>query len=92
MRTTALVALLLSTLVTAQEPRPARPRADLEATLTQVSRQVEAYYSRARAILCAERVVLQPLGADLTTDGFARRLEYSSASSGSRRPVRTELR
>jgi hypothetical protein len=76
MRTTALVALLLSTLVTAQEPRPARPRADLEATLTQVSRQVEAYYSRARAILCAERVVLQPLGADLTTDGFARRLEY----------------
>ena len=76
MRTLAVVALLLSTLVTAQETRPARPRADLEATLAQVSHQVEAYYSRARAILCAERVVLQPLGADLTTDGFARRLEY----------------
>ena len=76
MRTAAVAALLLSTLVTAQEPRPTRPRADLEATLAQVSRQVEAYYSRARAILCTERVVRQPLAADLTTAGFARRLEY----------------
>jgi hypothetical protein len=76
MRTSAAVALILSTVVTAQDARPARPRADLEATLAQVSRQVESYYSRARAVLCTERVVLQPLGSDLTPDGFARRLVY----------------
>ena len=76
MRTIAVVALLLSTLVTAQDTRPTRPGAGLEATLAQVSHQVEAYYSRARAILCAERVVLQPLASDLTSDGFARRLVY----------------
>ena len=88
MRTSAAAALILSTLLAPQNTRPTPPRADLEATLAQVSRQVEAYYSRARAILCAERVVLQPLGSDLTPDGFARRLVYELRVEWSRRPVK----
>jgi hypothetical protein len=76
MRTSAALVLIFSTVLTAQSTRLVRPRADLESTLAQVSRQVESYYAHARAILCAERVVLQPLGSDLTPDGFARQLVY----------------
>jgi len=50
--------------------------ADLADTLSRVGERVEAYYSRARSIVCTETVVLQPLTYDLAADGFARRLVY----------------
>jgi hypothetical protein len=37
---------------------------------------VERYYSRAQSILAEERVVVQPLARDLSSDGFARHLVY----------------
>jgi hypothetical protein len=49
---------------------------DLEATLAGVSRQVEQYYSRARAVLCTEHVRLQPLRYDYTPEDRGRDLVY----------------
>ena len=37
---------------------------------------MESYYGRAQRIVALETVAIQPLGRDLTSDGFARRLVY----------------
>jgi hypothetical protein len=66
----ALAALVMSADLLAQAP------GDLAATLARVGQRVEQYYEQARSIVCIETVSLQPLGHDLSPDGFARRLVY----------------
>src|SRR5438477_9101544 len=66
------VSLTVSTGVTAQRGHGA---VDL-ATLARISRRVEEYYTRARTIVCTERVLLQPLRSDLLPDDRGRRLVY----------------
>jgi len=65
----AIVAISLGTV-------GAAPADDLPSILARVGRQVEAYYSRARSIVCTERVVLQPLRSDFTPTALARHLDY----------------
>ena len=67
------VGLLASTAVAAQR---AIGDADLAETLARVGRRVETYYTRARTIVCTERVLIQPLRSDLSPDGSGRRLVY----------------
>jgi len=69
-------AVALVTLLTATAAAQAPSRSRLEALLTRVGARVEAYYARAQHIVCLETVRVQPLGYDLRSDGFARRLEY----------------
>ena len=50
--------------------------ADADQTLLRVGRRLEQWYSRAQTIVSRESVSIQPLRADLTPDGFARRLTF----------------
>lgn len=70
---TASAVLALSTAAAAQQ---AVGNANLTETIARVGRRVEAYYARARTIICTERVLIQALRADLMPDGAGRRLEY----------------
>lgn len=54
----------------------ARAPDDLAGTLTRVGERVEEYFRRAQSVVCLETVWIQPLGADLSSDGRARVLEY----------------
>jgi hypothetical protein len=44
--------------------------------LSHVSEHVQDYYGRAQSIVCTERVTVQPINADISSEGFARVLEY----------------
>lgn len=45
-------------------------------TLARIGAYVENYYGRTQSILAEQSVELQPVAADLTAQGFARRLRY----------------
>ena len=47
-----------------------------DAALSRVGDYVARYYARAQSIVVEENVAIQPLGQDLGSDGFARRLTY----------------
>jgi hypothetical protein len=47
-----------------------------DTSVTRVGDYVERYYARAQSIVVDENVTIQPLGLDLRSDGFARRLTY----------------
>jgi hypothetical protein len=47
-----------------------------DTSVARVGDYVERYYARAQSIVVDENVIIQPLGPDLRTDGFARRLTY----------------
>lgn len=64
--------------------------ADFSAILIRISDRVEAYYSRARSILCTETVRLQPLGYTLSPEGHPRELVYELRVSWDR-PEQTGL-
>lgn len=57
-------------------PVLAAQTADVGPVLTRVSDYVAEYYTRARSLVVEETVVLQPLSASWSTEGFARRLVY----------------
>ena len=63
------VLALLTAGVVAQAPD------DLVTVLGRVGDRVLHYYSRAQSIVCLERVMVQPIGSDLTPQGFARVIE-----------------
>jgi hypothetical protein len=63
------VLVLFAASVRAQAP------GDLVAVLGRVGDRVLHYYSRAQSIVCLERVMVQPIGSDLTPQGFARVIE-----------------
>src|SRR5262245_52009885 len=48
----------------------------LDEALARTGRRVEEYYARARTIVATERVLIQPLSADLLSTGLGRRLVY----------------
>jgi len=64
------VLVLFAAGVAAQAP------ADLVSVLGLVGERVLHYYSRAQSIVCLERVMVQPIGSDLSPQGFARVIEY----------------
>jgi hypothetical protein len=47
-----------------------------DAAIERVGDYVERYYARAQSIVVDENVSIQPLGLDLSVEGFARRLTY----------------
>jgi hypothetical protein len=49
---------------------------ELAARLQRLGEQVEQYYRQAQRILATETVHIQPVGSDLSADGFGRRLIY----------------
>jgi len=57
---------------------PPEPQASQTAgsTLERVSRYVEAYFARAQSVMVEETVSVQPVFADLSPDGFMRKLVY----------------
>ena len=44
--------------------------------LTHVGEHVQDYYGRAQSIVCTERVTVQPINANISSEGFSRVLEY----------------
>jgi hypothetical protein len=70
---TAVASALSLSFAAAQTRETPEPVA---ATLTRLSQYVEQYYSRAQTVVAEERVTLQPLFADMTFNGFPRRLVY----------------
>jgi len=56
--------------VSAQAPQ------DVEALLARVGNHVEEFYARAQSLMCVEKVTAQPISTDMSTQGFARVLEY----------------
>ena len=61
---------VLSAGVAAQEPGA------LPEVLSRVGERVQDYYGRAQSIVCTERVTVQPINADISSEGFGRVLEY----------------
>src|SRR5262245_20878872 len=47
-----------------------------DTSVTRVGDYVERYYARAQSVVVDENVTIEPLGLDLRSDGFARRLTY----------------
>ena len=68
----ALIAGLSATPAAAQTVPPT----DLADTLARVSQRVEGWYARTQSVVSMETVWIQPLRADLTPVGFARRLVF----------------
>jgi hypothetical protein len=64
-----LTVVAMSVLAAAQSVSP-------DAAVERVGDYVERYYTRAQSIVVDENVSIQPLGQDLRSDGFARRLTY----------------
>jgi hypothetical protein len=69
---------------------------DLPTVLQRVSDRVQRYYGRAQSIVCIERVMVQPMRHDMTTDGFAKVLEFElridwDAMSESDRPLEARV-
>jgi hypothetical protein len=56
--------------VSAQAPQ------DVEAILGRVEIRIEEFYKRAQSLMCMEKVTAQPIGFDMSMQGFARVLEY----------------
>src|ERR1051325_7744251 len=78
-RTLAIGALVVcALLLVCLAPLAARDAADVRVVdaVARVGAYVEQYYARAQSIVAQETVTLQPLQADLSADGFARRLVY----------------
>jgi hypothetical protein len=74
-RILALWILVFPASAAVRSQAPAGPAPESR-TLDRVSAYVEAYYARAQRVVAEERVVIQPLRADMSADGFARRLMY----------------
>jgi hypothetical protein len=62
--------------VLASPPGASGQRVQADAAVTRIGAYVERYYARAQSIVAEEAVSVQPLGRDLSLDGFARRLTY----------------
>jgi hypothetical protein len=69
-RLAAAFAAVVAAGVSAQGPQ------DVEALLGRVGNRVEEFYKRAQSLICMEKVTAQPISSDLSTQGFARVLEY----------------
>src|SRR5262249_41112270 len=48
---------------------------DLGALLMRIGERVAGYYRRAQSVICVERSTVQPIGRNLTPEGFARTVE-----------------
>ena len=51
-------------------------RAESTDPITRLGEYVKRYYTRAQSIVTEETIVIQPINADLTSDGFPRRAVY----------------
>jgi hypothetical protein len=69
-RLAAAIAAVVTTGVSARAPQ------DVEALLGRVGNRVEQFYKRAQSLMCVEKVTAQPISTDMSTQGFARVLEY----------------
>jgi hypothetical protein len=49
---------------------------DLGGVLNRVGNRIEEFYKRAQSLMCVEKVTAQPIGIDMSLQGFARVLEY----------------
>jgi hypothetical protein len=58
------------------EPQPPAAGVELAGILERVGRRVEEYFARAATVVATETVSVQPVGRDLMSEGFARRLIY----------------
>ncbi|OFW17076.1 MAG: hypothetical protein A3F70_17390 [Acidobacteria bacterium RIFCSPLOWO2_12_FULL_67_14] len=74
--TAAVLALLLTGGGTTAAADGPEAGSSLPETLQRVGRRLEQWYSRAQTVVSRESVSIQPLGPDLSPDGFARRLDF----------------
>ena len=76
MTTVRLPALALTTLaVSASVAALAHAAPDVESLLGRVGDRIAEYYRRAQNVICVEKSTVQPIGWNLTPDGFARVVE-----------------
>jgi len=76
-RSVCLAALLgVVVLFSAAPAEPQTNGESLQDLLARVGRRVEEYFARAASVVATEKVTLQPIGRDFTSEGFARRLVY----------------
>ena len=68
--------VVVSTLALSLRAQAPDRSADLGETLERIGEHVAQYYARARSVVCVETVVLQPLTASFSFDGFGRELKY----------------
>lgn len=68
------LAAAIAAVVTAGASAQAPP--DLDALLERVGTRIGEFYKRAQSIMCVEKVTAQPIGSDMSFQGFARVLEY----------------
>src|SRR5215471_10652297 len=54
----------------------AQPSPSLDDVLARIGTRIEAFYKRVQSVMCVEKVTAQPIRSDLSSDGFARVLEY----------------
>lgn len=71
-RAAALGGALVATL---SAQAPVEPL-DLQTVLGRVGSRIEEFYKRAQNVMCLEKVTAQPIGTDMSLQGFARILEY----------------
>jgi hypothetical protein len=89
--------LLLAPLAVLSPGVAAQGPAEVLEVLSRVSGHVQDYYGRAQSIVCTERVMVQPINADVSSEGFARVLEYElrvdwQPADGDREPQATIVR
>jgi hypothetical protein len=68
--------LLLAPLAVLSTGTAAQGPDEMLDVLSHVSQHVQDYYGRAQSIVCTERVTVQPVNANVSSEGFARVLEY----------------
>ena len=68
--------LLLAPLAVLSAGVAAQGPSEMLDVLAHVGEHVQDYYGRAQSIVCTERVTVQPINADLASEGFGRALEY----------------
>lgn len=68
--------LLLAPLAVLSPGIAAQGPPDVLEVLSHVSEHVQGYYGRAQSIVCTERVTVQPINSNISSEGFARVLEY----------------
>lgn len=72
-RLAAAIGGVLTASVSAQAPQEPP---DLVGLLGRVGSRIEEFYKRAQSVMCLEKVTAQPIGSDMSLQGFARVLEY----------------
>jgi hypothetical protein len=72
----AFCALVLAAACAAAPAAQRRPAPDVAETVARVGARVVEWYARAQSIVSHETVLITPLRADLSADGFPRRLGY----------------